>query len=259
MRKNFYQSIEYRRKQSALTKLSWQAGQHDFLRKIVARECDRKGCGKKFSVKPSNPKTYCSRHCAALVNNLGRVHSIVTRSKISLSLTGKKYPNRPKEPPRFGICLNPKCQKEFQWKYWRSASNPIKYCSVSCLIKDVGSRPTSPRAARAKAGIRSDLGSHYFYSRWEANYARFLNLLGTKWIFQPKTFKLKNQNYTPDFYLPQEDTYVEIKNFLSDYSAKRDREFRELYPKLKLQLILKHDYLKLQDKFASKIKTWEYS
>ncbi len=260
MSKDFYKSSAYRSKQSALTKLSWQAGQHDFLRKSVVRECVRKGCIKRFSINPSDPKKYCSRRCAGLVNSPGRNHSLATKAKISLSLTGKKYPNRPKEPPRFGICFNPACQREFQWKYWRPASNPIKYCSVSCLMKVIGSRPTSPRAARAKAGIRIDIDPKiYFFSRWEANYARLLNRLGIKWIFQPKTFRLKAQNYTPDFYLPSEDTYVEIKNFLSDYSSNRDKEFRELYPKLKLKLILKYDYLKLQEEFASKIKTWEYS
>lgn len=221
------------------------------------RVCARPECNVIFRVQLSDPKKYCSRHCAAIVNNQGRIHSLVAREKISRALSGRKYPNRPKEPPRFSLCLY--CGKEFRWRYWRAAANPIKYCSRSCLIKDVGSRPTSPRAARAKAGIRSDLGNYYFFSRWEANYARILNFQGKKWIFQPKTFRLKNQNYTPDFYLPKEDVYVEIKNFLSEYSAKRDREFRELYPDLKLKLILKKDYLALQKRFASKLKTWEYS
>ncbi|MDO8576240.1 MAG: hypothetical protein Q7R90_02900 [bacterium] len=127
-------------------------------------------------------------------------------------------------------------------------------------MRDIGGRPTSPRAARAKAGIRSDVSpTIYFFSRWEANYARLLNYLGVKWIHQPKTFQLKSQKYTPDFYLPEVDTYIEIKNYLSDYSKNRDRQFRELYPKLKLALILKEDYLALQREFAPKLKEWEYN
>ncbi len=128
------------------------------------------------------------------------------------------------------------------------------------MIKDIGSRPTSPRAARAKAGIRFDIDPKiYFFSRWEANYARLLNFQGMRWVHQPQTFRLKKQNYTPDFYLPEQDKFIEIKNFLSDYSKNRDEEFRKLYPNLRLDLILKKDYLKLQEKFAPKIKTWEYS
>ena len=123
----------------------------------------------------------------------------------------------------------------------------------------IGGMPTSPRAARAKAGIREDLGDIYFYSRWEANFVRLLNFLDITWEYQPKTFNLMTQNYTPDFYLPQYDLYVEIKNFLSDYSAVRDQKFRQLYPHLKLLLILKENYLKLQDSFAAHIPNWEYS
>jgi hypothetical protein len=127
-------------------------------------------------------------------------------------------------------------------------------------MKDIGSRPTSPKAARAKAGIRPDIDPElYFFSRWEANFARILNLLKVKWIFQPRTFNLETQKYTPDFYLPDKDTYVEIKNFLSAYSANRDREFRKLYPSTKLELILKSDYLKLQEQFSPYIENWEFS
>ncbi len=260
MSKDFYKSAEYRAKQSAITKLIWRSGRLNFLRKQVTKTCRREDCGNRFSVTPSDPKVYCSRRCAALVNSPKRTHSEETKEKIRFLLTGRKYPNRPKVPPRFSICRNSTCQKEFMWKYWRPVTNPIKYCSRMCLIKDIGSRPTSPRAARAKAGVRIDIDPKtYFFSRWEANYARLLNLQGIQWIHQPKTFRLKKQNYTPDFYLPRQDKFIEIKNFLSDYSKNRDEEFRELYPNLKLDLILKKDYLKLQEKFSPKIKTWEYS
>ena len=188
------------------------------------------------------------------MNNRGRALSLSTKSKISRALAGRKYPNRPKPQPRFRICTNPTCDKKFKLRFWRPATNPIKYCSRKCAMRDIGGRPTSPRAARAKAGTRRDVSpTIYFFSRWEANYARLLNYLSVQWIHQPKTFQLKSQKYTPDFYLPEVDTYVEIKNYLFDYSKNRDQQFRERYPKLKLALILKEDYLALQKEFAPKI------
>ena len=257
MSKDFYKSEQYRAKQSVLTKQAWQSGRFDIIYKKLKKLCRRKGCGNSFAIQPSDPKVYCSRRCAALINSPRRTHSEETKKKISLRLVGRKYPNRPKAPPRFSICQH--CQKEFEWRYWRPASNPRKYCSVSCLMKDVGSRPTSPRAARAKAGIRNDIDPEiYFFSRWEANFARILNLMGVRWVHQPASFQLHKQKYTPDFYLPDFGIYIEIKNFLAPYSKNRDDQFRELYPKLKLALILKVDYLKLQDKFAPLIKRWEY-
>jgi hypothetical protein len=179
---------------------------------------------------------------------------------MSRSLTGKKYPHRQKEPPRYSICKNPNCGVEFLWRYWRPAHNPILYCSIKCSIKTIGSLPTSPRAARAKSGIRTDINPNtYFFSRWEANFARILNLMGIRWVHQPMRFQLRSQKYTPDFYLPDFDIYVEIKNYLSDYSLRRDSQFRELYPELRLSLILKPQYLKLQEKFAPLIGNWEHS
>jgi hypothetical protein len=82
--------------------------------------------------------------------------------------------------------------------------------------------------------------------------------LGIKWEYEPRIFDLESQNYTPDFYLPEIDTYVEIKNFLWKYSKIRDRKFRKLYPNIKLKMILKEDYLKLENKYSHLIKNWEY-
>ena len=123
-----------------------------------------------------------------------------------------------------------------------------------------GGRPTSPKASRGKAGIRKDISETiYFHSRWEANFARLQNYLGIKWIYEPKTFDLGTQNYTPDFYLPEKNLYIEVKNFLWKYSKVRDEKFRKLYPNIKLKMILKPDYLKLQNKYATLIENWEYN
>ena len=153
------------------------------------------------------------------------------------------------------ICANPQCRKVFLREPWVIR----KFCSVRCSIAVTGGRPTSPKAARGKAGIRKDISKTiYFYSRWEANIARLFNYLGIKWIYQPRTFDLGSQNYTPDFYLPDYSTYIEVKNFLWKYSKIRDRKFRKLYPDINLILLLKKDYLELEKKYSHLIKNWEY-
>ncbi len=150
---DFYKSEEYRANQSRATKLLWEKGKFDFLRKQVQRVCRRTGCTAVFSVHSADPKKYCTRRCAALVNSPNRSHSLETRAKMSRSLTGKRYPHRLKEPPRSSVCKNPTCGAEFLWRYWRPAHKPIQYCSIKCSIRTIGSLPTSPRAARAKSGI----------------------------------------------------------------------------------------------------------
>jgi len=239
-------------------KENWKRGLFDVIRREEMRVCIRKECEKSFSVTPSDPKMYCGHACSTTVNNLKRGSlPDEVKQKIARSMTGKISPYRGvlKTPLEKIICANSSCKKIFFGHQWAHR----KFCSNQCAMSIIGGKPTSPRAARAKAGVRPDLGNYYFYSRWEANYARILNLLNIKWEYQPKTFNLKFQTYTPDFYTPEQNLWIEIKNFLSEYSGKRDAAFRKLYPTLKLALILKPDYLKLQEQFASKIKNWEYS
>jgi predicted nuclease of restriction endonuclease-like RecB superfamily len=126
-------------------------------------------------------------------------------------------------------------------------------------MRVVGAKPTSPKASRGKAGVRTDIDPNiYFYSRWEANIARIFNGKGIKWEFGPKTFDIGGQHYTPDFYLPERNLYIEVKNFWSEYSAERDRRFRERYPHVRLKVILKAEYLFLEGRYAVHIPNWEY-
>lgn len=260
MRHNFYDSTDYKKGQSQVAKIAWQNGSYNhLLAKTEKRKCQRGSCNKSFEVKSYDPKQFCSQTCSAIYNNgiRGPV-SLETKLKIAESIKRSPYHYTAKGkilvPRLIKNCLN--CKNEFKTPRWQNH----KYCCVACSINDIGHRPTSPRAARAKSGIRPDIDPDiYFFSRWEANFARILNLLKIKWKFQPRTFDLKFQKYTPDFYLPDHNNYVEIKNFLSDYSLKRDEGFRRSYPKEKLTLILKEDYLKLQEQFSPHIENWEFS
>jgi len=259
MPQSFYQSTFYKEKQGAKTKENWQKGIFDFLYKYEKRVCVRGECKKIFETIPSDKKIYCSRSCAAHVNNIQRgPQSTKTKLKIACSLKGRRNPFKgiQKKPRIKTTCQNPHCGKVFLSIAYASR----KFCSVDCSIHVIGGQVTSPRAARGKAGIREDIDpTIYFYSRWEANMARLFTLLNIEWTYQPKTFDLKTQNYTPDFYLPNHDTYIEVKNFLWKYSAMRDKKFRALYPQINLVLILKKDYQDIAQTYAHLIKNWEYS
>jgi len=263
---DFYHSKEYREKQSAIMKENWRKGLFNFHYNREKRVCAKEGCNQTFQVKLSDPKIYCSQSCAAKVNNLKRGHwTKEVKLRISKALKGRKNPHKGtygggggrKRVPRVEtICANPRCGRVFLKERWMYNK---KFCSRKCQMVVIGGRPTSPKAARGKAGIRKEISKTiYFYSRWEANIARLFNYLDIKWIYQPKTFNLGSQNYTPDFYLPDYGVYIEVKNFLWKYSKIRDRKFRKLYPKIKLVLILKKKYLELEKKYSQFIKNWEY-
>jgi len=258
MLKDFYSDKGYIKKQSLIMKENWKKGVFNFVFKREKRVCVRKGCGRMFEIKRSDPKIYCSQSCSAKVNNKKRGPlSEGTKLKIAKSLKGTKSPFKGviKIPRIKTKCLNPACSKIFL----AEANRIRKFCSNKCAMAVIGAQPTSAKAARGKAGIRKDIDrKSYFYSRWEANIARLFNYSGINWIHQPKTFNLGGQKYTPDFYLPEYNVYIEVKNFLWKYSKIRDRKFRRFYPEIKLILLLKKDYLKLEESYSYLMKNWEY-
>jgi hypothetical protein len=55
---------------------------------------------------------------------------------------------------------------------------------------------------------------------WELKYAQYLDEIGVVWERNtasfPYEFEGKMRNYTPDFYLPMTDEYVEIKGYKTE-------------------------------------------
>jgi hypothetical protein len=84
-----------------------------------------------------------------------------------------------------------------------------------------------------KSGYRKDLGLN-LRSNWEANFARILNAYKVVFEFEPKVFtfpvKRGTKGYTPDFYLPNFDEWVEIKGYLDDKSKIKIKRFKRYYP-----------------------------
>ena len=112
----------------------------------------------------------------------------------------------------------------------------------------------------AKRGYREDLG-HYVRSSWEADYARVLNYLSEPYEYEPKTFLLIDEdgtemNYTPDFYLPQQDQWVEIKGFMRPLDQKKIDLFREQYPDHALSVVSATRFAEFELEFRDLV-AWE--
>ncbi len=60
--------------------------------------------------------------------------------------------------------------------------------------------------------IETIYNGYRFRSRLEARWAVFFDVLGVKYEYEPEGFEISNGvNYLPDFYLPEMETYVEVK------------------------------------------------
>ena len=249
----------YRKLQSDITKKNWQEGKFASLVKpLETRTCKNKGCTITFQSKPYDPKVFCSRSCSVTYSNTGRIQSEATRQKIAISLKNSPHwfkPSLSKRVKKVAIlCRN--CKIEFSVLPYLAKRR--KFCSNACAMKVIGGQTTSPKASKGKPGIRPDISPTIcFYSTWEANIARIYTFQGVIWQYAPKVFDLGNHTYRPDFYLPSEDTYIEVKNFMGEYSAMRDLLFRKLYPQIRLKVILKEEYKSLEKIYKPMIPNWE--
>lgn len=143
---------------------------------------------------------------------------------------------------RIRIC--PSCGRFFD----EPPSSRRRFCSRACAYNR---RQSQGRQGYARTGKRADLGGQYFRSRWEANYARYLNFLMAqgeplaKWEYEVETFEFKHirrgtRFYTPDFKLTFKDGHVEYHEVKGwDYPAGRTarRRFVRCYPDLVLKVV----------------------
>lgn len=117
-----------------------------------------------------------------------------------------------------------------------------------------------PERATSAGGTRKDLG-RYFRSRWEANYARYLNSIGCTWLYEPSVFRLtladgSERNYRPDF-LVDGSHFVELKGFDPEGAALTLAAAATQLPK-PLTVILKPEYSALERRVGSTINGWEF-
>ncbi len=97
---------------------------------------------------------------------------------------------------------------------WADPNSGLNSESTRQLRSDAMSRrnaatPAEHSYSRCARGRRPDLGSHFFRSSWEANYARYLNFMKGRgdilsWEYEPHTFWFEAirrgvRSYMPDF------------------------------------------------------------
>ena len=94
----------------------------------------------------------------------------------------------------------------------------------------------------------------------ERQFARLLDFYQIEWEYEPRSFDLERdrdgnvtQRFTPDFYLPAYDLYIEITTMNQRLVTKKNRKVRrlqELYPDVKCKIFYQRDYLSLVTKYG---------
>jgi hypoxanthine phosphoribosyltransferase len=102
-----------------------------------------------------------------------------------------------------------------------------------------------------------------FANRIELECAKVLDYYGIPWEYEPRTFVLGRDEegrvtsaFTPDFYLPEQELYVEVtvmKQSLVTRKNRKLRELRRLYPDVKVKLFYRRDIERLAQRFQLKL------
>ena len=98
-----------------------------------------------------------------------------------------------------------------------------------------------------------------FASQAELECAKVLDYYRVPWAYEPRTFVLEEDEqgrvieaFTPDFYLPEQDLYLEVtvmKQSLVTRKNRKLRKLRERYPEIKIKLFYKRDLERLAQRY----------
>jgi hypoxanthine phosphoribosyltransferase len=99
-----------------------------------------------------------------------------------------------------------------------------------------------------------------FVNEAEFEYAKILDYYGVPWLYEPRTFVLERdltgrvvEAFTPDFYLPEQDLYLEVtvmKQSLVTRKNRKLRRLRELYPEVRIKLFYERDFERLAARYG---------
>jgi bifunctional protein TilS/HprT len=119
-------------------------------------------------------------------------------------------------------------------------------------------RSVSSAPAASGSGLKSDTVG--FAHASERQFASLLEFYAIEWEYEPTSFDIDYDaegnvvsRFTPDFYLPAYDLYIEITTLNQKLVTKKNRKVRRLrerYPEVKCKVFYQRDYLSLVTKYG---------
>lgn len=119
----------------------------------------------------------------------------------------------------------------------------------------------NPRPFESRTPPPTTVEDARFAHESEHEFAALLDFYGIRWQYEPRTFPLRYaeddgrmiEAFSPDFYLPDLDLYIELttlKQGLVTDKHRKLRALRDLYPDVQIKLLYKKDYLSLIAKYG---------
>lgn len=103
-------------------------------------------------------------------------------------------------------------------------------------------------------------GEGPFVNEAEREFAHFLEFYRIPYEYEPRTFVLETDNegrtveaFTPDFYLPEQNLYIELttmKQSLVTRKNRKVRKLRRLHPEINIRIFYQRDFRRLLAKYG---------
>lgn len=113
---------------------------------------------------------------------------------------------------------------------------------------------------QAYGRMEKPVSDYVFANESEEEFARILDYYKIDYLYEPTTFPLRwdsegniESAFTPDFYFPEFDFYIELTTMKQELVTKKNRKLRELrsvYPDINIRLFYRKDYKKLLERFG---------
>lgn len=94
----------------------------------------------------------------------------------------------------------------------------------------------------------------------EEQFSRILDFYRVRWEYEPRTFELRWDNdgnvveaFSPDFYLPEQNLYIELTTMEQRLITKKHRKLRrlkKLHPNINIKLINRSDFKAMMLKYG---------
>ena len=98
-----------------------------------------------------------------------------------------------------------------------------------------------------------------FANESEREFAKILDYYGVLWEYEPREFVLEADEdgrvveaVSPDFYLPEQDLYVELTTMRQALVTRKNRKIRKLrerYPGVRVKIFYRRDFERLAEKY----------
>lgn len=232
---------------------------------------------------------------ATLAASMGRTKHYLCRHARALGLTNQRRKKAPhvaaaaSERARNGIVLHghPRGMKGkthsaetkahlsgAMTRVWGAKSQDEKDAVIMAQARGRRAAGTTPRGRPEtswKAAWREVGGKRIFFrSRWEANYARYLEWLRVRgeiqsWEHEPETFWFEGirrgaMSYLPDFKVTENSGAVawhEVKGWMDSRSKTKIARMARYFPKVRLIVIDSKSYKSIARQMAPMIDGWE--